>query len=220
MYEALLFDLDGVLVDSERAAYDIWKAYLKKHESYALSERTYASIAGLPSASFRSLMETTLPGDMEALLSHWVKRMDVLAFSGRIEIKAGYGRLQAFLRDFEGKKAIVTSNGGRWLPAYLKKLQAREYFDAVIDGKMVERHKPAPDPYLMACEKLGVAPARCLAVEDSPSGIMAASIAGMAVIRMVDFEGFPPELEKLCKAQVYDLNGVVDFLLKSRDADL
>lgn len=211
MYAALLFDLDGVLINSERTTYEIWRSYLLEHEDYDLPEKVYSQISGSPAVSFGSLMDGLIPGDKNLLLSNWLGRMDAFAFSGRIPLKPGYEKLQVFLEGYGGKKAIVTSNGSQWLPAYLDKLQSEKYFDAVITGKMVKRLKPEPDLYLFACKKLQVEPENCLAVEDSVSGVQAALTAGIPVMRMMDFPGFPEELDKRCVARVRDLNEAVSF---------
>ena len=214
MYQALLFDLDGVLLNTEYMAYTIWRDFLKENQNYDLEISTYAKACGGPPDTFDKVMEELIPGDTQALHEYWVAQVLERTKTGRIPVMDGFQELKAYLQTFPGKKGMVTSNGGLFLKGYMGLFKFDEMFDDIVYGMMVQKRKPAPDIYLLACERLGVKPEHCLAVEDSLWGLMAAQNAGVDVLHMEGIPEIPREIKDKCVGSVKNLHDVIRFLQK------
>lgn len=212
MHQALLFDMDGVLLDTEVQAYEIWRDFLRKTQNYELSREEYANVSGSPPWEFDRFIALHLPGDPDALRQNWGEETWNRIRQGRVPTMPGYETLMAYLRTFPKKKAIVTSNGSTWMEGYRALFRFEEVFDAVYTGDLELPRKPSPEPYLNACRKLGVVPEDCLAVEDSQSGITAALEAGIQVVQFLGISRVEPETAAKCLRQVRDLNELTRWL--------
>ncbi|NLO85455.1 MAG: HAD family phosphatase [Clostridiales bacterium] len=214
MYKAILFDMDGVLLDTEEQAYEIWRDYLQKNAAYDLDRELYAQVGGSPPDEFDRFMAEHLPCDPDGLRRYWGEETQRLIDLGEVRTLPGFENLLRFLAGYSGKKAVVTSNGSAWMEGYAQLFRLRERFDGVYTGDLVVNRKPAPDLYLHACRELGVNPAECLAVEDSASGITAALRAGISVAHMHGISAVPQEMLQQCDYHVRDLNDVIGILKK------
>lgn len=212
IYKALLFDLDGVLLDTERMGYEIWRDFVKKEAGLDLAVETYAKACGGSPEIFDELLEELLPGKTCEMGKYWSEEVVKRIREKRVVPVKGYWELLFFLKNYQGKKAIVTSNDAPWAKYYQEVFRFTDHFDVVINGSMVEKRKPEPDIYLKACEVLDVIPQECLAVEDSLWGILAAQRAGVHVLHMEGIPKIPEYVEKACVGMVRDLNGVLRFL--------
>ena len=212
MYEARLFDQDGVLLDTERMAYEIWRDYLREHAGRELTLEDYAEVCGAPVDAFDRYIARLLPSDPDGLREHWAREVNRRVAERKIPPMPGFAALMAFLDGYPGKKAVVTSNNATWSQEYRQIFRYREHFDGIFHGGMVPQRKPEPDLYLLACRELGVTPGRCLAVEDSLSGILAAQRAGVPVLHMAGISAVPEDVERACVGRVRDLNETVAFL--------
>ena len=108
---------------------------------------------------------------------------------------------------------IATSNGTAMVDAVLRAQNIREYFDAVVTGDMVRRSKPEPDIYLAAAEALGVAPADCLVLEDSPNGLKSGRAAGMRTCMVPDRIPYTDALRPYVDDVRASLNDVIPMIL-------
>ena len=181
---AVLFDMDGTLVDSEK----VWTVALvevSRALRRELSPQARAAVVGsnLP-RTLRILFEDLeLPPDPAALAAAGERIVARTAelFAGGLEWRPGAREVLAEVRGAGWSTALVT-NTGRALTERALDTIGREHFDVTVCGDEVPRGKPDPDPYLRAAELLGVAPGECLAVEDSPTGALSAERAGAAVL--------------------------------------
>lgn len=212
MYCGLLFDMDGVLLDTEELSYRIWHAYLRENANYSLSRQEYGKISGMPPEAFDQFLEENFKEYFLPLRRHWGEEMGRHACEGTIPTKEGYEELVVFLRAYSGKKAIVSSNGGPWMSQYVEYFQFENIFDMVIRGDMAKSRKPDPELYLLACDKLGLLPESCLAIEDSASGIAAAQAAGVDVLWLQGISYVPPELAKGCVHKVESLTQALEYI--------
>ena len=211
MYQAVLFDMDGVLLDTERNSYRIWQTYFRERFQYELEESFYAELAGSATSVFHERMET-LPGGDAPLTAYWIEQVNAQIERGETPKMPGFDALAAYLKTFPGYKAIVTSSEGAWLQRYADSCGFYGIFDRIFTGKLVKNKKPAPDCYLLACRELGVAPEDCLVVEDSYWGVLAAQRAGASVLHMEGMPKLPEDIREKCVGHVEDLHGVVAFL--------
>ena len=131
MHQALLFDMDGVLLDTEVQAYEIWRDFLRKTQNYELSREEYANVSGSPPWEFDRFIALNLPGDPDALRQNWGEETWNRIRQGRVPTMPGYETLMAYLRTFPKKKAIVTSNGSTWMEGYRALFRFEEVFNGV-----------------------------------------------------------------------------------------
>jgi HAD superfamily hydrolase (TIGR01509 family) len=181
---AVLWDMDGTLVDSEK----LWDVSLSKlYESFGatMSRATRTSLVG---ASAEETMTTVyaelgLAPDPAAMAEsiRWLHRTTADLFDAGLPWCDGAQEMLEALAA-EGTPMALVTNTARPLTERALNSIGRQYFSVSVCGDEVAHGKPAPDPYLRAADLLGVDPAQCLAVEDSVTGAAAASGAGCAVL--------------------------------------
>jgi len=177
---AVLFDFDGILVDTEWAIYQAWLRTFRRH-GHELPLSLYTRCIG---SDFDAWSPKAHLEDLTKLGFDWVE----LDSARQVEIRAdleeeglmdGIQELLDEIRERGIPQAVVSSSSHGWVDGWLEKLGLRGSFSEVICKGDAPRIKPAPDLYLAAARKLGVAPASCLVVEDSLNGLLAAHAAGM-----------------------------------------
>jgi HAD superfamily hydrolase (TIGR01509 family) len=198
MADAVIFDLDGVLMDSEQR-WNEAKESLVRDSGGRWREEAPTVMMGMSSPEWSAYLrdELAVPMNAEAISRDVVRRME-----------EGYRRELPLL---PGAAEAVRAVADRW-PLGLASSSNREIIDLVLEladfgdafvvtvsSEEVERGKPAPDVYLEAAARLGVDPGSCVAVEDSSNGLRAAAAAGMSVIAMPN-PHYPPEAEALSLA--------------------
>jgi HAD superfamily hydrolase (TIGR01509 family) len=195
-YRAVVFDMDGVLVDSEPAFFEAVNAVLAPTGKQIEWERYQQLLGTSISNTWRNVLE--IVGLDAAQMQPYVARYgDVLLDCLRRPRPPlpGVVELLDELRRRRVPVALATSSHEAWVRALLVEGVRLPLgtFDAVVWREMVERSKPAPDLYLKAAELLSVSPAHCIAVEDTPPGIASAKAAGMyAVQSCAASTAFPP----------------------------
>jgi beta-phosphoglucomutase len=190
-YEAVLFDFDGVVVDSEPVHYDCWQEILtpfgidldwETYSEHCIGITDRAMLAFLCSRSSRPL-------DVEVLAAEYPRKKDMFRERmGRIGISPEIRELAQELRR-SYKLGVVTSSNIREVGGLLESAGLMPYLDTVVHGGEVKHHKPAPDPYLLALERLNVKTA--VAVEDSRAGIASARAAGLDVVAIANVAEVP-----------------------------
>lgn len=180
--KAVIFDLDGVLVDSEPAHVRGLSAVLAGH-GHELTPEIYASLLGVaPYETWDRLAEQlALTGDPQEFLRRYVASVEE-ALRTPLAPKPGVVDLIERLRRARVRLAVASMGAASWVIATLEGLGLDGAFDAVVTSDDVRRGKPHPDVFLMAAERLNVAPADCLVIEDAPRGIEAARRAGMRAL--------------------------------------
>lgn len=177
---ALIFDFDGLILDTEGAAFQSWAEIYQEHGG-TLTMDVWSQVLGGSSLAVDHI------ANLEASSGHSVDREEIyrrrlarkLALIEAEEALPGVLEYIGEGRDRGLMLAVVSSSPHRWVDGYLAKLGIRDAFAAVICGDDVERVKPAPDLYLLALERLGVTTDEVIALEDSPYGITSAQSAGI-----------------------------------------
>jgi HAD superfamily hydrolase (TIGR01509 family) len=189
--EGVLFDMDGTLLDSEKL-WDVALADLASFLGGELSTAARDRMVGSSMARSVAILHADLgvEADPESSSCYLTERMVELL---RTELvwKPGAQELLKDVRAAGLPAALVTSTHRRLTEIALDTL-GREYFQVTVCGDEVDRPKPQPDPYLRAIRLLGRPPARCVAIEDSPTGIAAAESAGCRVIAVPSEVDIPP----------------------------
>ena len=209
---AVIFDMDGLLIDSERAwreAFFIAAADL----GYQFSQEDFLNLVGRPWAANRITLRDRIGLACKAdhIQSIWVRCHNDL--KDTIGLKFGAIELLDLLEDLRIPRAICTSSDRQEVLYYLDRHDLRGRFDTIVAAGDYTRGKPAPDPFLRAAEVLGVKPETCLALEDSYNGVRAAAAAGMRTIMIPDLLPATDEMRALCHLVMDDLRGVCDLLI-------
>lgn len=182
---AVIFDMDGLMLDSERAIIGCL-ADASRELGHELPEVLWLSMVGHSEAVCRHLLDEAI-GEVER--DRVLQRSHVLyeaVVAAGVPHRPGIIAMLDFLQARGIPRAVATSTRR---PLALKKLKASgllPHFDVVCTSSDVEHPKPAPDVYLLAAHMLGVDPAQCLVLEDSPTGVRAALAAGMYPIQIPD----------------------------------
>lgn len=212
-YDAVVFDMDGVIFDSERATMVCW---LELADKYVIPniEEAFLACTGTTMARTREIMLERYGEEFP--YDEYAKEASLMYHSkydgGRLPMKKGVIELLTFLKD-EGKKiALASSTRKQTVISQLKDAVILDYFDEVICGDMVERSKPAPDIFLKACEAINVSPERTYGIEDSYNGIRAAHAGKLRPIMVPDLLPENDEMRKLAEVVLADLLEVKEYL--------
>jgi len=183
-YQAILFDFDGVLVDSEPVHFECWREILRDFD-VPLDWQTYCRHGiGVSDRDLMALLcqRAARPFEVDRLLAQYPRKKEMFR-TRMLERNAISLDVMELLRALSGYQlGVVTSSGRTEVEPILEKAGIDGLFRAVVYGGDVQRLKPAPDPYLLAVQKLGVRSA--LALEDSDAGETSARAAGLDVLRV------------------------------------
>lgn len=184
--DAVIFDLDGTLVDSMWVWKDIDKVYLSSHGIHT-TEDIQKLIGGISMQQTAVLFREHfhLQDPVEKMMDDW-NRMAMDRYRNEVTVKKGGREFLSFARAQGKKTAIASSNSRELVMAALTGTGLDGMFDAIVTGNEITNGKPAPDVYLHTAEKLGVMPGRCLVFEDLVDGITAGKRAGCRVIAVLD----------------------------------
>jgi HAD superfamily hydrolase (TIGR01509 family) len=198
--EAVVFDLDGVLLDSEQL-WDETRERLAKERGGRWHDRAQRDMMGMSSHEWSRYMHETigLPEPPEEINREVVERL-AAAYRERLPVIPGAREAVERLAA-RWPLGLASSSNRELIDLALELLGVRRLFKATVSSEEVARGKPAPDVYLEAARRLGVAPVHAAAIEDSHNGILAAKAAGMRVIAIPN-RHFPPDEQTLAQAEV------------------
>lgn len=213
MIRSVVFDMDGVLFDTERLSQHYWGKAGNEVGLPGMDVEIYAYL-GINSRASEVMFERD-HGDVMSY-AQWNKLVrgysaDHIAQHG-VPVKDGVRELLAYLKEQGIAVALATSSARPLAEKYLVQSDIIGYFDQIVTGDMVQNGKPAPDIYLMACEKLGTSPAEAVAVEDSYNGIRSAAAAGMLPVMVPDLLEPTDEMRALSAAVLPGLTDVIGWI--------
>jgi HAD superfamily hydrolase (TIGR01509 family) len=198
--EAVIFDLDGVLIDSEQTWDDARREFVAE-QGGRWHDRAQRDMMGMSSTEWSRYVRDELGVDMppERISAEVVGRLTAL-YEQRLPLLPGAREaVQRLARHLP--LGVASSSNRELIDRVLERSGLAACFGVTVSSEEVARGKPAPDVYLEAARRLGVSAARCAAIEDSRNGILSAAAAGMPVIAVPN-RAFPPGAEALAAASV------------------
>jgi len=208
----VIFDMDGIIFDSEQLVLDSWEAVGRKY--------------GIPDVRkiLTDCIGTSKDRTQEIIYAHYGKDFDYEKYrkeasmlfheyvrENGLPMKKGVRELLQYLKEEKIPVGLASSTRLAVVEEELKQAGLYDYFQVVIGGDQLKRSKPEPDIYLMACEKMGVSPEDAYAIEDSHNGIRAAYSAGMMPIMVPDLLPATEEMREKSIAVFEDLFQVKQF---------
>ncbi|MCD7766974.1 MAG: HAD family phosphatase [Lachnospiraceae bacterium] len=206
--KAVIFDLDGTLMDSMSLWSDIDIEYLSRYGQTIPADLSVA-IEGMSFTETAQYFKErfSLPCEVEEIKQEW-NRMAYQKYAYEVELKPGAARFLRYLKEQGVPTAIASSNSQELIRASLAHHHVEDCFDRIATSCEVAKGKPAPDIYLYAADLLGVEPTNCLVFEDIPMGVQAGKNAGMRVCAMED--DFSTSRRKLTRE-------LADYYIRSYD---
>lgn len=213
MIGALIFDMDGLLFDSERIVQRSWEDCGNVLGIPRMGSHIYHTL-GMNAVSrkeyFSQAVGADFPHEEFAALTR-VRFREITDEEG-LPMKPGVKELLLYARSHGLKTAVATSSRGEYALRNLTDAGIKGYFDGFVFGDMVSRAKPDPEIYLSACMAIGADAGRCMALEDSPNGIRSAHAAGMVPVMVPDLVRPDEALTRLTYKVVETLHEVPALL--------
>lgn len=216
--KAVVFDMDGLLVDTEQVVFQAMQA-TAEGSGRAMPFELFKQLVGLPGHVSDAIVREHFGADFDLVawrdgVSHHFRE---IAAAG-VALKAGVVELLAALDARRLPRAVATSSTRPAVEHSLGQHGLIERFDAIISRELQAHHKPHPDPFLKAAAALGVAPTDCLALEDSHNGVRAAAAAGMMTVMVPDLLDPTEEMQTLAVHIAADLHEVRAMLVAQGQA--
>ena len=214
---AVVFDMDGVLFDTEVVCMKSWTA-IAVRRGLPRMEEVFPKCIGLNANDSRQVVMEAYGEDFDYPVfrqetAEWFR--NYIEENG-LPIKPGVYQILDWLKEAGYKIGLASSTRGESVFSHLKQAGIGSFFETVVTGDMVEHSKPLPDIYLRACRELGVAPGETYAIEDSPNGIRSAHAAGMRPIMVPDMIPADEEMRALSFLIRKDLTEVLEYLRQEK----
>ncbi|MBR5091407.1 MAG: HAD family phosphatase [Ruminiclostridium sp.] len=211
--KAVVFDLDGTLLDTEKLLFRYWREAAARF-GYDMSPEQALTLRSLTHRLVQPLFTEWFGEgcDYKELRSCRMKLMQEHIDRYGVETKPGARELLTFLGEHGYMRAIATATDVERAGRLLKTACIDGFFDRIVCASMVEWGKPRPDIYIYAAQQLGLSPDECIAAEDSPNGVISAHDAGCFTVMIPDLtqpdDGLRPYISAVCD----DLNGIAELL--------
>lgn len=217
MIRAVIFDMDGTLLDSERIVLKAWQYVIDKYSLPFDLSLPYRSI-GLNYASMKTLFLSEL-GEDYPFDKYWGYAKQYLQNAKRrtaYPVKAGFDELCTYLKANKIGMYVATSTYHASAAKELEHSGILGYFDGIIGGDEITRGKPDPEIFVTAAEKTGFDKSECLIVEDSSNGLRAGIASGIRTVFIKDIVDVPSEITDKVYARCDDLSGVIGIISQIR----
>lgn len=213
--KAVVFDMDGVIFDSEKLYRKHW---MITGAEYGIPEDTMRElcnlIAGATKERNEKLMKSRFGEDFDYMTfrERTMSRMDQDILENGVELKPGVLELFTYLKENGYRIGLATSTQRERAERNLINAGILDYFDNIVYGGIVANGKPAPDIYLKACQDIGVKPEEAMGIEDSINGVKSSSAAGLYTVMVVDLIEPTDEIRPLTHNIFDSLFDVIDLL--------
>lgn len=213
--KAVVFDMDGVIFDSEKAVIEVWQEVAERHGIPNITEYCRECIGLTAVAAKQKFIERYSNRYSYDELRKEKTGMVMERFrKGEIDIKTGVHNILNTLKEHNIKIALATSTRKEPVIEEMTASNLIGYFDEIITGDMVENSKPAPDIFLKACEAVGVALCDAVGIEDSYNGVKSSHSAGLYTIMVPDLLQPTEEIIEIADCVVKNLNEALNVIMK------
>lgn len=211
----VIFDMDGVIFDSERACLDTWTEVAKGYGVTDIRD-VFDRCIGTNNNQTRQIVEDAYAdifgeGIADKLLSESSRLFHEKYDGGKLPVKSGVKEILEYLKAENIRCAVASSTRKAVVETELRDAGLIDYFEEIVGGDSVKVSKPDPEIYLIACEKMKVNPEEAFAIEDSYNGIRSAYAAGMRPIMVPDMIPADDEMIELSEVVCKDLFGVIEY---------
>ncbi|WP_250277735.1 HAD family hydrolase [[Clostridium] colinum] len=218
MYKAIIFDMDGVILDTEKLLMKCWQTAGNEF-GICIENKHLSKMRGGTIPVIKNIFEEIFGKDLdfykirerrEAIKDEYISKNGV-------PVKEGIEEFLKYIKDNNIKISLATSTIKDIAIKYLKEVDLYKYFDEIVCGDMIENGKPSPDIYLEACKRLNVNPKEALVFEDSRNGIWAGYSAGCDVAMVVDIDDKYEDTEDKIILKIESYKQAIDFLEKAKE---
>ncbi|MBO4514638.1 MAG: HAD family phosphatase [Lachnospiraceae bacterium] len=219
--KAVVFDMDGVLFDTERVCMESWVTVAERHGMQGMRE-VFPLCIGRNMADDERIIKEHYGEDFDyaGYRKETSKEFWEIIEKNGLPQKKGVKELLSFLAADGWRIGLASSTKRASILSLLESAGIREYFSYIIGGEEIEHSKPEPEIYLKACEGLGAKPEETIAIEDSYNGIRSASRAGMIPVMVPDMLPPTPEMEQLSCVILSDLLEVLTWIKEREDKSI
>lgn len=221
MIKGIIFDMDGLMLDTEKLLLRFWCEAAREF-GYPMEKKHVLSIRSLAAKYAIPKLKGYFGEDFDypKVRSRRMELMNQFIEENGIEKKKGLDELLAFLKENHYKIAVATATDLTRTQKYLKSVGIDFYFDKIICASMVENGKPAPDIYLKAAKELSLPPKECMALEDSPNGILSAYRAGCLPVMIPDLDQPGEETRNILYGKKDNLAQVIEILQNAKEEEI
>lgn len=219
MKKAVIFDMDGLMFDTETLSVDIW-VYAAKKQDYKMPRDIALNMLGLNKEqihnAFREYFKDNTKFDVDRYMDDYYEYMGEYLFNDGPEKKYYIEEILKYLKENNIPVAVASSSEKEYINNNLEKTKLTGYIDEIVSGCEVKKSKPNPDIFLKVAEKLSVNPDECIVLEDSKNGILAGNSAGMTVIMVPDLykaeENIKEKIDYIAK-DLFEAKNIIENLI-------
>lgn len=218
MLKAVIFDVDGTLLDTERIYMQAWKEAAAE-QGYVMPDELLRKTRAVDAKVAAQIFEEEIGNGFSYQKTRPIRvriAEEIIELESPI-LKPGVLELLSFLREKGIRLSVASSTKTKTTKEHLQINGIADWFEVIVGGDMITKGKPNPDIFLKAAELLGEAPENCIVVEDSPAGIRAGSAAGMKTVLVPDQAAITQEIIDLSDVQMkslLEMPAYVETLLK------
>ena len=211
--KAVLFDMDGVIFDTEREYLKEWNKIFEKY-GYEMKKEIYVSVMGRGRKKVKEIFKENFGDDLpiEEMYIEKDKMLKEAIENNEVPLKQGALELLEFLKKNEYKTALATSAKKDRVKSQVNHAKINNLFDAIVCADDIVNSKPNPEIFLKAAEKVNVKPENCIVIEDSEAGIRAAFNAGMIAFHVKDLKEVDENIMKYCDKNFENLIEIKKYI--------